>query len=244
MKLLIPREHGAWAMLILPFLIGLAPQIKWIHLPLFLGWFLLYLSLNPMMMLIKKKGDPLFYRKWFFSYGGVAAIFLFFVVFYYPALVWVGLGMLPLFLINVAFARQNQERNFWNDVVAVFEMSMGGVASAYVALGHWSVFQIYVWVISVLFFLGTVFFVKTMIREKKNITFRYLSWGYHFLMVGGVYLVTGHVWLVLAILPSLLRAVIFGGRNLKPLQIGLMEIGNSLLFTIFVLCDIYHIGNF
>lgn len=241
MKLLLPREHGAWAMLIIPFLLGLSINPTWMHLPLFLGWFLLYLALNPLMMLLKKKGDSRFYTRWLLIYGIPASLLLLFLVFRYPALVWAGLAMIPLFLINIYFARKNRERSFWNDVVAIFEMAVGGVASAYVALGGWSMFQVYVWIVSVLFFLGTVFFVKTMIREKKNLKFRYLSWGYHFLLVAGVWLVTGHLWLVLAYVPSMLRAIIVGGRNLTALQVGLMEIGNTLLFTIFVLCDIYHI---
>lgn len=241
MKLLIPREHGAWAMLILPFLIGLSVHPQWMHLPLFAGWFFLYLSLNPFMMLIKKKGDSSFYRKWLIRYGTLAGVLLIIVAYQYPALLWLGLAMVPLFLINIAFVRRNRERNFWNDVTAVFEMAVGGVASAYVALGQWSMFQIYVWVVSVLFFLGSIFFVKTMIREKKNKTFRYISWGYHLLLMAGVALVTGHLWLTLAYVPALIRAILLGGRNATPLQVGLTEIGNSLLFTILVLCDIYHI---
>lgn len=243
MKLLLPREHGAWAMLLVPFLLGLALQPTWMHLPLFLGWFLLYLFLTPLMMLIKKKGDSSYYTRWLLIYGIPATIFLLFVVIKYPALIWLGLGMIPFFLVNVYFARKNRERSFWNDVVAIFELAIGGVASAYVALGEWSMNQVYVWAVSVLFFLSSVFFVKTMIREKKNMKFRYLSWTYHILLVIGVWVVTGHVWLVLAYVPSMLRAIIVGGRNLTPLQVGLMEIGNTLWFTIFILCDIYHILN-
>lgn len=241
MKLLIPREHGAWAMLIIPFLLGLSINPTWMHLPLFSGWFLLYLALSPLMMLIKKKGDARFYTRWFLIYGIPASVLLLFVVFQYPALLWAGLAMIPLFMVNVYFARRNRERYFWNDVIAIFEMAIGGVASAYVALGEWSMFQVYVWIVNVLFFLSSVFFVKTMIREKKNIKFRYLSWGYHILLIIGVWLVTEQVWLVLAFVPAMLRAIIFGGKNLTPLKVGLMEIGNTLLFTIFVLCDIYHI---
>lgn len=47
-KLVIPHEHGGWAMVSVPFLTGMmvaTPQ--WIHLTLFTGWLLLYLASYP-----------------------------------------------------------------------------------------------------------------------------------------------------------------------------------------------------
>ncbi|EZP78790.1 hypothetical protein H839_02941 [Parageobacillus genomosp. 1] len=44
-KWIVPKQHGAWAMLIVPFLLGAyAGGFTWLHVPLFVGWFFLYLA--------------------------------------------------------------------------------------------------------------------------------------------------------------------------------------------------------
>ncbi|ANF38517.1 membrane protein [Bacillus sp. CN2] len=42
MKAMIPKQHGAWAMLLIPFLLGMVKggPVFW-HIPLFLGWLFL-----------------------------------------------------------------------------------------------------------------------------------------------------------------------------------------------------------
>lgn len=56
MKPVIPKQHGAWAMLFLPFALGVeSGRPLWYHIPLFIGWILLYLATFPVLMAIKKK---------------------------------------------------------------------------------------------------------------------------------------------------------------------------------------------
>lgn len=50
MKKYIPNQHGAWAMLVLPFLFGVAAsQGQPIHIPLFACWLLIYLFSFPLL---------------------------------------------------------------------------------------------------------------------------------------------------------------------------------------------------
>lgn len=44
MKALIPKQHGAWAMLLIPFCLGTVKggAVLW-HIPLFLGWLFILL---------------------------------------------------------------------------------------------------------------------------------------------------------------------------------------------------------
>ncbi|AHK39360.1 ywiC-like family protein [Bacillus anthracis] len=56
MKLVIPKQHGAWAMLVIPFLLSVIlgkPTIY--HIPLFIAWFFIYLATYPFLMYIKQK---------------------------------------------------------------------------------------------------------------------------------------------------------------------------------------------
>ena len=68
-----------------------------------------------------------------------------------------------------------------------------------------------------------------MIREKKNIQFKWISWIYHLLLVA-VWFGVGYWIVAIAYIPSLIRAIIFYGRPLSPKQIGIYEIINSAIF--------------
>lgn len=54
MKKYIPNQHGAWAMLVLPFLLGVAASKgQFIHIPLFICWLLIYLFSFPLLQGVK-----------------------------------------------------------------------------------------------------------------------------------------------------------------------------------------------
>ena len=68
MKLLLPKQHGAWAMLIIPYWLGAAVfGFLWQHIPFFIGWTLMYLGTYPFLLIFKGKKIS-FYRKWTFIY--------------------------------------------------------------------------------------------------------------------------------------------------------------------------------
>lgn len=230
----IPKEHGAWAMLVVPLVLGAGLSgINWLHLPLFGGIFFFYLSSFSFLMIVRNKLQKQFYQKWLIIYLLLAFGLLTIPLSYHPQLVLLSLPLLPCLIINLYFARARQERSLINNFVAIVGLSLGAVASGYVGYGRWSDDLLMVWLLCVLFFMGSVFFVKTLIREKNNATFRYLSWIYHLAMIVLVYLIFDRM-VALAFLTSLLRAFALAGRQLTPLQIGLVEIVNSLLFTVIV----------
>ena len=88
---------------------------------------------------------------------------------------------------------------------------------------------VFVFIASILFFIGSTFYVKTMIREKKNIVYKRISWFYH-LIVPVVYGILGYWIAALAFLPSLFRAVYFYGKPMSMMKIGIMEIVNAVIF--------------
>jgi hypothetical protein len=230
MKLFLPKQHGAWAMLILPFWLGVIDGgFLWQHIPFFIGWLLLYLATYPMLLLVKKK-KPLFYIKWTLIYMVPALLFLLIPLIERPTLFYFGLLMIPFFMINAYYTAQNNDRAFMNDLSAIFAFSIAGIASNYLRNGVVT-FEtiIFTGLTSVLFFVGCTFYVKSMIREKKNNQFKWISWTYHLLLVF-LWLAFG-LWIVaLAYIPSLLRAILFYGKTLSPKQIGIYEIINTCFF--------------
>ncbi|TLS37829.1 YwiC-like family protein [Pseudalkalibacillus caeni] len=233
-RLLLPKQHGAWVMLGLPYLIGMiAGGPKWIHIPLFLGWLFLYLASYPIMMYLKKKRSREQYLKWIGIYMSLAILFVSLPLFLYVKLLLLSLFLLPLLIVNMFYARQNNERAFLNDISAIAGLCLGGPASYFVGTQQWDEKAVLIWISSVLFFMGSVFFVKTMIREKKNPKFKLYSWGYHSALPVGI-AGAGFLPLSLAYLPSMARAIIFYGKPLKPKHIAVVEFTNSAYFLIFM----------
>ena len=97
-------------------------------------------------------------------------------LYYYPELMILGALMIPFFIVNVYFAKSKQERGLMNNFSAIVILSLGSVASNYLSVGRLTEEAIYAWFLCVLFFGGSVFFVKTVIRDKNNISVRYFSW--------------------------------------------------------------------
>ncbi|MBM7649080.1 hypothetical protein JOC78_002033 [Bacillus ectoiniformans] len=234
MKLLLPKQHGAWAMLLVPFLLGAAAGgFRFVHISLFLGWMFLYLATYPFLMYVKGKKKKL-HMKWAGIYFSVALCFLAIVLVYDWTMLMFGGMMLPLFVINMIFAKNKKERAFTNDVTAIIAFCIGGLASYYLGSGTLDLTAFFITLLSFLFFLGSTFFVKTMIREKKNQMFRLYSWTYHLLLLIGVGVYAEPRLLVLAFLPSVIRAFFLYGKNISIMKVGILEIANSAFFMVII----------
>lgn len=229
MKLFMPKQHGAWAMLIIPFWLSVvASGFVWEHIPFFIGWILLYLATYPMLLLFKGKNIS-FHMKWTLIYFIPAILLLVIPLWARPSIVYFGLAMIPFFFINIYFSRQKNERALLNDFAAIITFAIAGLASGYLPEGKINEGTVFVFIASILFFIGSTFYVKTMIREKKNIVYKRISWFYH-LIVPVVYGILGYWIAALAFLPSLFRAVYFYGKPMSMMKIGIMEIVNAVIF--------------
>lgn len=235
MKLFLPKQHGAWAMLLLPFLLGvILGTPTWWHMPLFIGWLFIYLATYPLLKCIKNQKNRNLYAKWIWIYALPSVISLLLVLFYNQSMFYFGVSMLPFFLINIYFAKKKNERALLNDISAIVVFGIGGVASYYVGVGNLDLTASLLFVFCIAFFIGSTFYVKTMIREKSNNTYKWISWMYHIGLII-VLLLSGEPWMTLAFLPSLIRAVSFYGKKLSTKKLGILEIVNAAYFFIALL---------
>ncbi|WP_264803883.1 YwiC-like family protein [Cytobacillus sp. NCCP-133] len=238
MKLFLPKQHGAWAMLLLPFWLGAAAsEVVWSHIPFFLGWTLLYLATYPCLLLFKRK-KVAFYAKWTAIYMIPAIMLLLFPLLARPSIIQFGLLMVPFFIINAYYSSKNQDRALGNDFSAIFAFSLAGLASSYLPSGEITLLSWIVFAGSILFFSGSTFYVKSMIREKKNLSFRWVSWIYH-AVVPVIWILLGQWVVAAAFLPSLYRAIAFYGKPLSPKKIGIFEIANAAIFF-FIIITAFH----
>ncbi|WML43363.1 YwiC-like family protein [Neobacillus sp. PS3-40] len=229
MKLFLPKQHGAWAMAIIPFWLGVVEGgFVWEHIPFFIGWLFLYLSTYPMLLLFKKK-KLMFYSKWTAIYLVPAILILLFPLAKNFSIIYFGLLMIPFFIINAFYSSQNNDRSLMNDFSAIFAFSIVSLGSSFLGNGIVTAEAILIFFSSVLFFVGSTFYVKTMIREKNNPQFKWISWAFH-VLIPIVWFVLGYWIVALAFIPSMLRAIGFYGKTLSAKKVGIYEIVNATLF--------------
>lgn len=234
MRIFMPKQHGAWAMLMIPFWLGAAASTMiWQHIPFFIGWLLLYLATYPLLLMFKRKKID-FYRKWTLIYLIPAIGFLLVPFSTTPTIIYFGFSMIPFFILNAYFSAKNKDRALLNDLSAIVVFSLAGLASSYLPDGMVNQEAILVFGASILFFTGSTFYVKTMIREKKNVNFKWISWVYH-LLVPILWFAAGEPIVAAAMLPSLARAVSFYGKPLSVMKVGIYEIINAALFFIIMI---------
>lgn len=215
-------------MLILPFLLGgIVGGWTLAHIPFAIAWLLVYMGTFFLFQFIKQRKKSQEMLRTVITYLTIAIVAAIPVFLSDWRLVWFVLAMMPFGLVNAYFAKIKDERNVWNDVSAVTSFCIGGMASYYLGARALDATMLWVFALPYLYFLGSIFFVKTMIREKKSRFYRNVSWGYHVVLVT-LFVVLSYPVLALAYAPSLIRAIAFYGKKIPIMKIGIVEIANSV----------------
>lgn len=111
MKLVIPKQHGAWAMLVIPFLLSVIlgkPTIY--HIPLFIAWFFIYLATYPFLMYIKQNEKEYLHAA--IVYFIIAFVFgMISLLYEWRILLFVAV-MIPFFIVNMYYARQKMKEHY------------------------------------------------------------------------------------------------------------------------------------
>ncbi len=226
----IPNQHGAWAMLILPFLCGLSLSgVSWLHIPLFLCWLVMYLFSFPLLLWIKTRRTSR-YRNPTMIYGILLLPLLILLVWLKPQLLWYSGVLLLLFIPNIYFARARNERALLNDILAIILFCSFIYPVTYIGSEtNWRLTS-HTFIILVLYFCGTALYVKTMIREKNNRGFYQLSISYHILIFILAALYNRTLLFPATIL--LLRSITLPHLKLSTKTIGIIEILGALIVSL------------
>nr|WP_150275265.1 YwiC-like family protein [Paenibacillus tepidiphilus] len=233
MRKYIPNQHGAWAMLILPFLFGIASSSgRAIHIPFFICWLLIYLFSFPLLQWVKT-GRRERYIQPVKLYGLLLLPFAAYMLIREPKLLVFALPLLPLFAVNIYYAKAKNERALLNDIAAVLAFCLILFPVFYVGGGeNWRA-AAELFLLSALYFVGTAFYVKTVIRERNNPRFYYMSVLYHVLFAAAGALFFPSLIVPLVIL--LLRAALLPKTGITAKRTGMLEIGFSLMLYVSVL---------
>lgn len=223
----IPNQHGAWAFLITP--IAVAALISaggWAQLLLLVGWlagycFNFYLGLTVKSWRRSDRFER--YRRQQLTYGAVSLTAAVILVSRHPQLGWVGVALLPIFGANLWFIAAKRERLWLNDLLGVIAATLVGAAAVWLGLGLVPVPAWQMLGCLAAYFAGTIWYVKTMIRERGKRGWLIGSIAWHAAAVAATALVSP--WYSLVFVPALARSILLPGRGLTPKQVGLIEIG-------------------
>lgn len=218
----VPNQHGAWAMLASPLLLGaLAAGLAWIHLPLAAFWFAGYFAFNAASLWLKSGRKSRFARP-VQVYAVLAAALGLLTAALGPALVrWAPWFLIPLGVGMWAAARR-RERDLLAGVTTVVGSALMTVV-AYHAGGGADLHRAAILAAGqFLYFAGTVFYVKSMIRERDNPRFLWTSIGFH--AASALLLAVLAPWVAGVFVVLTVRAWWVPRLGWTPKQIGIAEI--------------------
>lgn len=219
----VPNQHGAWAMLATPLLVGvLASHPAWVHLPLTAFWFLGYFAFFAAGLWLKappRRRPPLV--RPLFTYAAAATVAGLLTLALHPSLIrWA-----PLFLVPMAVGLWSSWRHDERSLVSGIATTAGSCLMTVVSYDAGGATDLHrAWVLTAVlaaYFVGTVLYVKTMIRERDEPAYHWLSMGAHGAATVGVFAVSGALGVVFALLT--IRAAIVPAFRVSPKAVGIGE---------------------
>jgi hypothetical protein len=218
----VPNQHGAWAMLATPLVVGvLASGPAWVHLPLAAFWFAGYVLFFATGLWLKSGRRPR-YLPPVRAYAVLSGALGLLTLALDPGLLhWAPLFAVPLAVGLVASAVRD-ERSLWSGVATSAGSSLM-VLVAYDAGGgtDW----VRAWTLTgvvAAYLVGTVLYVKTMIRERGQDRYQWLSALFH--GAATVAMTRVDPWLVGVFALLTIRAAVLPAYRVSPRAVGIGEI--------------------
>lgn len=249
---MMPREHGAWAILLAPIMVGLiaAPAFSPLAAALFvLGSLAVFLSRTPLQALLAKPGDRRA-QGWLAFYAALAAGA------FGPLILLLGCWKLLYFAVpsglllaeNLLANKAGRRFSAFNEAAGVFGLCLGAPAAYYVASFQLDARAWSIWLLCSAFFLGPIFYVKMAALQHRAVAdpsalpalaiMRGRSALYHGLALAAVvaWAATGGAPAAAAIpfAAALLKTVLRGLRRPERVDfkaLGYSEVGYSVLFV-------------
>lgn len=171
-KLRLPREHGAWAMLYVPFVLGLAVagKINGPAILLLLAVTALFISRESMLLWWRAKtrgredagAARMFWL--YLSIGILCGAPLILVWRLYVLLLPALVGG-ALLLVNGKQAMEMEDRSVGGEILAIAGLTLTAPASYTAARGVWDRTAFALWGLSFLYFASSVFYIKLRIHR-------------------------------------------------------------------------------
>lgn len=237
---LVPPQHGAWAFLGLPILLGLVVAgISWLTVLLAVGFVVAYPT-SYFAIAVLRYPRPQLYRRGLISWGLPGLVIASVILIARPWMIWVGIAYAIGFVVNLGFAKAHNERSLINDAVFIIECititpvlwacsaSTGGLVPPSPTTAPSAVWA--VTAMSALVLIGSTMHVRSLIRERRNQSFRRTSQAFAIasfvaaLLLAAPYGPTAMAATACAFGYLAVRAFLVGRRPLRPGLIGVFEL--------------------
>ncbi|WP_296138409.1 YwiC-like family protein [uncultured Tessaracoccus sp.] len=237
----VPNQHGAWAMVVVPYLLGLLlaaehGAVGWAHGTLFVFWFTGYCTFHAASGWLKAAPrrrprfvPPLATWACVSTAAGLATLALT----GWRPLLWVP-AFVPLVVPALWLASRRRERATVGGLLTVTAAALMLPVARYLLAGPAGDLPHVVASTALVFgyFFGTVLFVKTNIRERGVRGYLVASVTWHALLLAGAVVCSGlglvGWWWVAVLAVVLVRTVVVPPLRLRPMALGLIEVGVCL----------------
>ncbi|MGV1037778.1 MAG: YwiC-like family protein [Candidatus Nanopelagicales bacterium] len=242
---LFPPQHGAWAFLGLPVVLGWAiAGFTPVLVLLGVGFVVAYPASYFAIAYLRYPRRERYVRA--LSVWGSAGIAIAVVLLFdRPWLVWVGLAYLIAFAVNLAFAKSGNERSLTNDAVFIAECvaitpvmwGVGASGGGWVPPGVGGAPSA-LWVVSAfagLALVGSTMHVRSLIRQRNDLWLRRASQVFAGVSLAIAVVISTRVSTATAVAAGLAfgflstRSFLVGRRPMKPGVIGMVELAGFVL---------------
>jgi len=236
----VPRQHGAWAMLAVPLLLGIAATAPspW-HLLLGVAALAGYLGAATAQAWLRARRRPSFIPS-LAVYGGLFALAGLILLVAFPVLALSAVVVLPAGALVVGGARPGTPRDLVNSL-AQTAIALVLVPAAACVSGAWEMeAAVGATLVAAGYLVGTVLVVRSVIRERGNRGFVALSVGFHaaFVVVAVILLPWPYALYAAGLavraiaLPRVERRRAGTAHPLRPIQVGIVEIVASTVLVV------------
>lgn len=177
----VPDQHGAWVMVTVPLLLGVwLAGFHWLHVPLAIAWYTGYFAFFAVSWWLRARGPrKRDYVPALLTYGLVCGLAAAVIIVAQPGVLRWSAVFGPLMSVAIYEAYRRRPRSLISGLSTVLaSVAMIPLASSIVG----APLTTQIWVATLLvgmYFCGTVFYVKSLIRERKNARFWAVSIGVH-----------------------------------------------------------------
>jgi hypothetical protein len=235
-----PHQHGAWAMLAVPLLLGIAATAPspW-HLLLAVAAVAGYLAAATAQAWLRARRRPSLISS-LALYGGVFAATGVLLVVAFPFLLLAAVVVVPAGALVIGGARPGTRRDLVNSLAQAAIALVLVPAAAYLS-GAWETDAVVrATLVAAGYLVGTILVVRSVIRERGNRGFTALSVGFHAALVvlAAVFLSWPYAACAAGLtaraiaLPLVERRRAGTARPLRPIHVGIVEIVASTVLVL------------
>lgn len=241
----VPPQHGAWAFLGLPLVLGaIVSPPSWALLPLAVAWVVAYPWSYAALGLVRARHKRRFVKP-LLVWSAVLVPAVVVLLALRPWLLWWSPLFLVGFGINLLYASRNDERALLNDLVFVLECAAIVVVTWGVCVGGRMMtppaladVPVQVWLLALvcaLVLTGSTLHVKSLIRERRDPRYARASRIYAVACLAASPLLAiawglpGGWWFVLPFAALAVRAFRVGPGTAKPAVLGIVELVGFVL---------------